>query len=465
MRDLILLLGLLAALLPPLETQAADGHALVGFGTDAEFPGYGFYPGPYAGSTMDQVIASAATPEGRLFAFADVQAGPGAYRALVYRLEADGFPDFTFDTFGYKTLVPPCAAGRLVDAVVDGQGRPWLLFSGCGDFEIYRLTPDGAPDTSLLGSGRLTIPFNLGGNNQDFPAKLAVTPAGGIAVAGPVDSPTGRRLGIANFTAEGGPVPGFGNAGRVDFDFAWSVTRVGGVHPMADGRIVATADTQFNPGAITHVAVRVQPSGAGDLGFGNAGPGVSELDLRSATGSSGFSPTTRQSHLDRNGAIVQVGSWNPNNDPAIESEMLFLRWRPDGQPDTSVGPFGHRLYGLNRGGDPGDTSRNTEIAFAVARQGDGKYLLAGYSRNAQGQTELALLRLRRNLQPDPGFGSNGWVTDRLGLGPNGTFNMQPSHLLLRPGHFLTSLQVLGNSGYVATLRGSENDLLFADTFD
>ena len=98
--------------------------------------------------------------------------------------------------------------------------------------------------------------------------------------------------------------------------------------------------------------------------------------------------------------------------------------------------------------------------------------LAGQPKGMPAEMAAAHELVRKHMKPEcwakwkgPGFGSNGWVTDRLGLGPNGTFNMQPSHLLLRPGHFLTSLQVLGNSGYVATLRGSENDLLFADTFD
>ena len=58
--------------------------------------------------------------------------------------------------------------------------------------------------------------------------------------------------------------------------FTWSVTRVGVVHALPDGRIVAAGDTLQNPFAITQFAVRVQPNGAPDLGFGQA---LAELTL------------------------------------------------------------------------------------------------------------------------------------------------------------------------------------------
>ncbi len=464
MRALVLAFGLTAALSSP-SARAVDGDILQGFGTDAEYPGYGFYPGPYAGSNLDAVIGLNADAGGRLWLFADVQAGQSSYRALVYRLGADGYPDFDFAPFGYITLVPPCAGARLVDATLDGQDRPWLLFGGCGDYELYRLTPAGQPDTSLLGSGRLSIAFDLGGDNVDYPLRLAITPAGGVVVAGRVDSATGRRVGLAHFTADGDPAPGFGNAGRVDVDFNWSVARIGGVHPMADGRIVVTGDTQQNPADITQFVVRVLASGAGDLAFGNIAPGVSELNLRAATGSQTFGAVTRHSLVEPNGAVVQVGLWQSDAQPNDGSEILLLRWRPDGQPDTGIGPFGHRLYGLNPGGDPNDPNRNSDGGYAVVRQGDGKLVLAGTSIDIQGHTQLALLRLRRDLQPDTRFGNAGWVTDRVQVGPQGLFTMRPRSVLLRPGSLVTSLQVLTPSGYLPTLRGAHNDLLYADTFD
>ncbi|MBX3726826.1 MAG: hypothetical protein KF823_13025 [Xanthomonadales bacterium] len=451
-----------------LPSTAADGDRLIGFGTEAQFPGFGFYPGPYGGSEFDRVVTLAEGAQQRLYVFASVRVAPNQFRALVYRLLPDGWFDFDFGNDGFITLAPPCPEGSLTHAAIDGQQRPWLLFSGCGDFELYRLTAAGLADTSLLGSGRLSIPFNLGGDNLDLPRRMSFTADGHVAVAGIVGSATGRRLGLALFTAQGGPVPGFGNAGRANFALPKPVDHIGAIHAMPDGRLVASGDLWSGDDILNRLqfVVRVQPSGSGDIGFGNHAPGISLLNLPVATGSDPAygGGITYDSLLERDGSLIQIGSWHNANAPHLKSEFLLVRWRPDGQPDASFGPAGHRTYGLNQGGDPNAPGYNTDHGRTLLRQGNGRYLLAGTSTNPDNRTELALLRLRRDFSPDPSFGVGGWVTDRIEVG--GTGGMQPVTQLLRSGSLITALTVrVANSALVATLRGARNDLLFADTFD
>ncbi|HEY6546156.1 MAG TPA: hypothetical protein VIZ64_14755, partial [Dokdonella sp.] len=293
---------------------AADGDADATFGTDAEFPGYGFYMNPMVFGEGDETVAVAAAADGRLYHFGNFADGQGGNRAAIWRLDADGYFDFSFGEGGLRTLVPPCPEGWLTHATLDGLGRPLLAFSGCGDFEIYRLTPEGLPDTSLLGSGRLTVAFDMGGSNNDRPLRIASTHANGILVAGGVANADTSDLGIAYFTVDGGAAPGFGNAGRVTLPFTWSVTRVGVVHALPDGRIVAAGDTLQNPFAITQFAVRVQPNGAPDLGFGNSAPGISEVNLRMLTGSDGGAALTRAALVEPTGSIVQAGSFHDVDD-------------------------------------------------------------------------------------------------------------------------------------------------------
>jgi uncharacterized delta-60 repeat protein len=441
--------------------HAADGDADAGFGTDAEFPGYGFYLNPMSQGELDESVAVAAAADGRLYYFGNFDDGQGGNRAAIWRLDADGYFDYDFGEAGLRTLVPPCPNGWLTHATLDVQGRPLLAFSGCGDFEIYRLTPEGAPDTSLLGSGRLTIAFNMGGSNNDRPMRIASTRAGGIVVAGSVANDDMGDLGIAHFTADGGAAPGFGNAGRVTLPFTWSVTRVTGVYPMHDGRIVAAGDTQQNPFAITQFAVRVQPNGAPDLGFGNSAPGISEVNMRTLTGHDGGGSITRTSLLEPTGSIVQAGIFYEVGDESAGSQMFVMRWREDGELDTTLGPFGYRVYGLDLGG----AGNNSDGVDAIARQGDGKYVLAGYSYNSNGRTELSMLRLRRDFSLDPQFGDGGTLHELVAIAQNGFPWMSADQLLLRPGRIITSLLIGTGPGNLMSLRAATNDQLFADTFD
>lgn len=465
MRKPILTAALALAAVFPGPIRAADGQLDASFGTDAEFPGYGFYINPFGNTFFDDVVAVAPAPDGRLYLFGNIGHDQDSRRAAIYRLDADGYFDFDYAPFGLRTLIPPCQGGTLTDATVDSQGRPWLAFTGCGDFEIYRLTATGDMDTSLLGSGRLTVNFDLGNGNDDRPRRIALTPQGGIVIAGAVQSPTGFRLGIAHYTGEGGSAPGFGNAGRVDFDFEWSVTRIAGVHPMRDGRIVVAGDTQINPLQVTQFAVRVQPSGAPDASFGNSLPGVSEVDYRDLTDYLNGAPVTRRSVLEPDGSIIQVGTWSNTPNPNHKWDMFLMRWRPDGELDTGIGAFGYRLYGLNLGGNPEAGSYNHDGFEAIARQGDGKYVLAGYSYGTDNRKRITLTRLKRNFQLDTSFGQAGHFHDLVPVASNDIHGMHASEVLLRPGRIVTGLEINTGQGMVMSLMGTQNDLLFADTFD
>jgi hypothetical protein len=51
------------------------------------------------------------------------------------------------------------------------------------------------------------------------------------------------------------------------------------------------------------------------------------------------------------------------------------------------------------------------------------------------------------------------------IAQNGFPWMSPEQILLRPGRIITSLLIGTGPGNLMSLRGSENDQLFADTFD
>lgn len=448
-------LSLLIAIAGPV--FAADGSPDPDFGTDGEYPGHGFYPGPFGNDRNDSVAA--VLPAGqRLYVVGNMQAGADDYRMSVYRLDADGFPDHTFGDAGLRTYVPPCAAGRVRDAVIDGAQRLWLAIGGCGDFTLYRLTADGELDTGLLGSGVLTIAFDLGGDNADSASKLTLTSAGTLLVGGSAAAVPLAKLAIAHYTLDGQPVAGFGDAGRASLALPISVQYVNGLHRMPDGRIVATGYRVGNGNNHIEYVARLQPGGQADAGFGADGPGYSVYDPLMqqvpAPGESGGSL------LLHDGSVLRVGN--------SAGDYYLGRWRADGQPDLSLGPAGMRRYALDFAGpNPVNTLHNSDKARRIARQGDGKYVIAGESYAADGFRGISLIRLMPDFELDPSFGDGGKLRYLLPIASDGVHAMRAETLNLLPGRILVGADVATGAGsaQIQTVAALADDLLFADAFD
>ena len=451
---------LLAALAP---AAAADGDLLPGFGTDAEFPGMGFYPSPYAQGEDAYVQRVDGLPDGSLALIGYMNTGGNVRRASVYRLTSAGYPDHDFGDAGLRTYPMPCPNADLADASVDA-GRIWLAFRGCGDFIAYRLTAQGEMDTSLLGSGLVQIAFDLGGDNDDALRRILPDGAGGLILAGNAVTANGRHLALAHITEAGLPQPGFGVNGTVTVAIPEPSIRVLGLHRMEDGRIVAVGDFAPNPTLSVLMLVRVQASGAVDAGFGNHGPGVSRADMAALLGQGGRAVRHRASLLERGGAVLGAGdtSYGVN----ASADFTLVKWRADGQLDQGIGAHGFRRYALDFAGpDPVNNDYNNDSAYLLQRQGDGKLLLVGRSRADDNHMGLSLLRLRRDLTPDPQFGTLGRVRHVVPLDPGGHHFASPGALLLQPGRIVLTGQADIGPAMMQMAMALENDLLFADTFD
>src|SRR5690606_40065162 len=86
MRLLALLLFIVAA---SGSVNANDGDIFDGFGTDAEYPGMGFYPNTFPEGDLDFAVVTLPAANGKLYLIANMDTGPGQ-RLSIYRLEANG---------------------------------------------------------------------------------------------------------------------------------------------------------------------------------------------------------------------------------------------------------------------------------------------------------------------------------------------------------------------------------------
>ena len=450
---------------------AADGALDPTFGTDAEFPGYGFYVNPNAtpNFSLDVPGAVVKAQDGKLWLVGRMRS-PGTYRLSLYRVLPSGYPDVEFGDLGLRTVVGPCADFSIGDATLDSQGRLVVAIDNCDDFMVYRFLPNGDLDQGLAGSGVLTVPFNQGGDNQDMSQKVLTTPDDGIVVAGTVTTAGTTNLGIAYYTAAGLPKPGFGAAGKVQIPFEWSVREIPGVnglHRMKDGRIVVTGAMSETSQAVSdkkQFVVRLLTGGTMDPSFGNVSAGLSKINLKSALGVT-QSPWTQASLMESDGAVIQVGKIQ-SNQVNSDGDVFLLRWRPDGQLDTSIGPNGVRQYALDFAGpNPADPSDNWESANNIVRQANGSYVIVASSYIGE-YPAVAMLRLKRNFSVDTSFGNGGKIQHLVQVATNGDHGLNANAVLLQPGRILVAgSATTGVNGRIQTLVGTQHDEIFADTLE
>ncbi|WP_318773950.1 Ig-like domain-containing protein, partial [Meiothermus sp.] len=106
--------------------------------------------------------------------------------------------------------------------------------------------------------------------------------------------------------------------------------------------------------------------------------------------------------LQPDGRLVAAGR---SVDAAGNDDFALVRYNPDGSLDTSFGIGGKVTT---------EVGSSSDEARALVLQPDGKLVAAGYSSNAAGKSDFALVRINPNGSLDTSFGSGGKVTTAVG---------------------------------------------------
>ncbi|MGW4896970.1 calcium-binding protein [Kitasatospora sp. NPDC004240] len=186
------------------------------------------------------------------------------------------------------------------------------------------------------------------------------------------------------FAAPGDLDPAFGTGGRVTTDFGGGADEARGVVVQADGKIVVAGYA----GATDDFALaRYNPDGSLDTGFGTGGKVTTDF--------AGGSDEARGLAVQADGKIVAVGrSEVPEGGFGWFS---LARYNTDGSLDTGFDTDGKAVVDFGTGG--------ADDAFGVAVQGDGKIVAAGLTGG-----DVALARLNADGTLDTGFDTDGRVT-------------------------------------------------------
>jgi uncharacterized delta-60 repeat protein len=291
-----------------------------------------------------------------------------------------GAPDQTFGGGDGRVLTDFAGRADAAAAVaVQADGKLVVAGTSGGDLAVARYRPDGSPDPTFSGDGRVVTDF--GGAVQA--TSVALQPDGKILVAG--------TAGVVRYNAGGSLDTSFGGGdGR-----AGDGQRFSDVGVLPDGRIVAAEPNMLGLVAFT-------PAGAVDTSFGG-GDGV--VQTRSPSG--GAVETGTSLAVLPDGRVLVGGSVTAYNVFFGNDDFAVARYTPDGVLDTSfAGGTGLFTHGF---GDGLDARYDRVVDVAVAS--DGRILLLGHSSSSgvYFEPDITLGRLLPDGTPDPGFGGGDGV--------------------------------------------------------
>lgn len=350
-------------------TYASDagGVRLVDFGLDG------------IGSNGDDAINDLAVlDDGSAIALGEAHFGFGAVNSqfALVRTDADGVLDpgfgegglahFGFEQFGnidigYRLALD--AEGRIVTTgrvVVDfAVNEPLTWFFG-----LARLTPDGHFDPSFVGGGFFVAPFWADSSippprHSEFniPAALAFDDSARIVLGGTVSDPIPQDAVAYRVQPDGAFDDTFGQAGHSLLGI--DVGEVTALHALDDGTLIAAGAGGASSDAAVLFFARLDADGSLDATFGDAGI------ARLSTPESFAEPVLIEPTAD--GGWLAVGrrvEWG-----GAPAGIVLARVDADGQPDTGFGNNGVVTLDLTDG-------RHFD-ADRVALQSDGKFVVAG----------------------------------------------------------------------------------------
>ncbi len=195
-------------------------------------------------------------PNGAITAVGGTATGPGAANFAFARYQADGSPDNSFDFDGQRTINFG-ALDFATDAELQPDGR--IVAAGASvsgnssEIALTRLTPGGAPDPSLLGTGLVLTQIGNGAEAEG----VAVQPDGRIVVAGAGGA---GDFAMVRYRPDGTLDPSFGNLAVVTRDRGTSLDLA--IQP--NGKILSLSGPSFG-------VARFNPDGSDDTGFGQGG--------------------------------------------------------------------------------------------------------------------------------------------------------------------------------------------------
>lgn len=329
---------------------------------------------------------------------------PQSGDVVVVRYNEDGTLDTSFNAAGDIPGVIVTDAGgfdqaRDVDIrggkiVVSGNSCVDPGFSEC-DLLVIRYNMDGTLDTGFNGDGIATLHVDYG-NNGTY-GGLRIDSKGKVVVAGfsrkMVDAP--YSFTIYRFTSNGYPDTYWGGKGYVTSRFGTATRDVAqDLAIQGDGKVIASGYTCNTSGSKCDIAIARYYGGNGMLDKTFSFDGRVSTDF----GGEDFAPAIA---LQPDGKILVAGYRQSGSN----TYMIIARLKSNGVYDTTFNKTGKKIVDFMIG--------YSELDYDVlVRPSDGKIIMAGYV--TKGKNNFAIARLMPSGALDTSFSGDGKLDIQFG---------------------------------------------------
>jgi uncharacterized delta-60 repeat protein len=335
------------------------------------------------------------------------------------RYRPDGTPDTTFSGDGRLTTDFAGAFDSLSDLLLlpDGKilalGQSRLPSRNDYDLALARYNADGSLDTTFSGDGKMTL--GLGGN--DLGVKLARRTDGDIVLSASTGTNVNGPYALVRLNPDGTRDNTLGGSG-VLFHHLGAVFAL-----QADNKIILGGfeqTEQYPDGGL--YLTRLNDSGVADPSYGSGG--------RTATVGYGIEDDARaQDIIFQNGKTLVLADVGADAVSGGGSAVGLMRFNPDGGIDTTFGDADR--YANSGKGLYLTPERSREIAVNVALDPSGRILVGTAPEPFEpsgAYSRLGALRMLADGAPDTTFGINGRAvvtagpiahTARLAVGADG----------------------------------------------
>jgi len=330
--------------------------------------------------------------DGKIVVSGYTRAPDGNEYAILLRYQVDCQLDNSFNGNG-KIIIPPpygLTSSREVMLQADQKIVMALVSRDSVDIKLglYRFLENGVPDNTFDSDGE--VHTSLGAKYMAATAS-ALQPDGKILIGGYIGFENNLidQFYVARYLTNGMPDPGFDGDGYVITTVGDAYTHLNEILVQPDGKIVATGQGYFN-GSDDYAAVRYNENGSLDPSFSD--DGIASVSI--STGED----RAMGAALQPDGKIV-LGGFSRNIATA-KDQISAARLNHDGTLDNSFHGTGKVIIPI---------TDESDGAYSLLRQPDGKIVLGGYAHSARilGGSDLAIVRLDENGIPDVTFDGDG----------------------------------------------------------
>src|SRR5262249_24291568 len=135
------------------------------------------------------------------------------------------------------------------------------------DFALARYNPDGSLDTSFNGSGTVTTAIGAG---DDYASDVVLQPDGRLVAVGGSDNGSHSHLALARSNPDGSPDTSFNGGGKVPTALGPGDDYPGALVLQPDGKLVAAGES-YNGSNYDFALVRYNADGSLDTSFNGTG--------------------------------------------------------------------------------------------------------------------------------------------------------------------------------------------------